>query len=64
MTENKEDALTVRVRKVADLVERLRAENEELRASLKNARADVRILQSNRGTVRQRVQRVIEMIGG
>ena len=64
MTQSKEDALTVRVRKVADLVERLRAENAELRSSLKNVRADVRSLQSNRGAVRQRVQRVIEMIGG
>ena len=60
----KNDALVRRALKVVDLVEELRAEQARLRGELSRARERIITLEKARSTVRARVERMLQGLGG
>ncbi len=64
MTHNRQDPLAKRVNRVAGLVKELRQEMEDLRVQLADARLRIEELDEERGTIRQRVKRMLEHVGG
>ena len=62
MTRMKRDPLVTRVHRVVDLVKSLREETSELRAQLDVALQRIDELDAERGTVRRRVQLMLEHV--
>ncbi len=62
-TSSTEDPLVSRVGRVVDLVHQLRQEVADIRTELAQAQERLQGLESERGTVRQKVQRMLEYIG-
>lgn len=59
-----EDPLAVRVRDVVQMVQELKRENAALRVEVDRTRDRLAQVEEDRGTVRHRIQRMLDMITG
>lgn len=62
MTETERDPLAERVHRVVDVVKALRDETADLRTQLDAARQRIDELDAERGTIRRRVQLMLEHV--